>query len=87
MKTPIFATLMTLVIMASLLNGADGSILLYGLCQTACNAAWVSCYAAAGLVAGAATGGLGIPAAAIACNIGQGVCMASCAASFLVPFP
>ena len=29
----------------------------YGLCQTACNAGWVACYAAAGLVAGASTGG------------------------------
>ncbi|CAF1160180.1 unnamed protein product [Adineta steineri] len=29
----------------------------YGLCQTACNAGWVSCYAAAGLVAGVSTGG------------------------------
>ena len=40
----------------------------YGACQTACNAGWVSCYAAAGLTAGTLTAGVGVPAAAIACN-------------------
>ncbi|UJR18668.1 hypothetical protein I4U23_005576 [Adineta vaga] len=55
----------------------------YGLCQTACNAAWVSCYASVGLVAGASTGGAALPLAAIGCNSLQGVCMASCAVSFL----
>lgn len=55
----------------------------YGACQTACNAGWVSCYAAAGLTAGTVTAGAAMPAAAIACNAAQGVCMASCAAAFL----
>ncbi|CAG8800280.1 32401_t:CDS:2, partial [Racocetra persica] len=47
----------------------------------------VSCYAAAGLVAGTATGGLGAPAAALLCNVAQETCMAACAASFLTPIP
>ncbi|CAJ0842610.1 10517_t:CDS:2, partial [Entrophospora sp. SA101] len=48
----------------------NAGLLAYGLCQTACNAAWVSCYAAAGIVAGA-TGGAALPPAAIACNVAQ----------------
>ncbi|RIB08866.1 hypothetical protein C2G38_1982239 [Gigaspora rosea] len=66
---------------------ADAGPLTYILCQSACNAGWVSCYAAAGLVAGTVTGGVGAPAAAILCNVGQGACMAACAASFLTPTP
>ncbi|CAG2105276.1 unnamed protein product [Medioppia subpectinata] len=56
----------------------------YGLCQTACNAAWVACLASAGVVAGTVTAGAGAPAAVLACNALQGVCMGSCAVTFLV---
>lgn len=49
-----------------------------GGCQTACNAAWVACYAAAGLVAGTVTGGIGAPVAALNCNAQQGVCTTFC---------
>lgn len=59
------------------------SLISYGLCQTACNAGVCACYAAAGLTFGAVTGGVGAPAAAIACNGAQGVCMSACAAKFL----
>ncbi|CAG8850662.1 14330_t:CDS:2, partial [Gigaspora margarita] len=59
----------------------------YIACQTSCNAGWVACYAAARLIAGTVTGGLGAPAAAILCNIGQGTCMAACAAILLAPTP
>ena len=61
-----------------------GSIGGYGVCQTGCNVAWVSCYTSAGLVAGTVTAGVGVPAAALACNALQGACMTSCAASFLI---
>jgi len=40
-----------------------------------------------GLTFGTVTGGLGAPAAAIACNVGLGLCMAGCAASLLMPTP
>ncbi|CAG8595072.1 2363_t:CDS:2 [Scutellospora calospora] len=75
------------VLFLSIANIADAGPITYILCQTACNAGWVSCYAAAGLVAGTVTGGLGAPAAAILCNVAQGACMAACAASFLTPTP
>ena len=56
-------------------------IAVYGICQTGCNAAWVACYGAAGIVAG--TVGPAAPptilAAAGYCNAQQGVCMAACA--------
>ena len=61
-----------------------GSVGGYAACQTACNVAWVSCYASAGLVAGTVTAGTGVPAAALACNGIQGACMASCATAFIV---
>lgn len=55
----------------------------YALCQTACNAAVVGCYSAAGLVFGTVTGGVGAPPAAVACNVALGSCMSACAAKFL----
>ena len=57
----------------------------YGLCQTGCNTVWMACVTAAGGVAGVSTGGIGVPAAILACNAAQGVCMASCAAVALSP--
>ena len=54
-----------------------------GLCQAACAAAAVSCYASAGLVFGTVTAGVGAPAAAIACNKAFGLCSAKCAVVFL----
>mmetsp|Transcript_42255 Transcript_42255/g.119494 ORF Transcript_42255/g.119494 Transcript_42255/m.119494 type:complete len:218 (-) Transcript_42255:157-810(-) len=63
------------------------SVAAYALCQSACSAGWVSCYGAAGLVAGTVTAGIGVPAAvaasAAACNGACGTCMAACAAKFL----
>jgi len=60
------------------------SLLAYGACQTVCNVGVVACYATAGLTFGTVTGGLGAPAAAVACNALQGTCMSACAAQFLV---
>ena len=57
----------------------------YGICQTGCNVVWGACVAAAGGVAGVSTGGVGVPAAILACNAAQGVCMANCAAVALSP--
>ncbi|CAG8771382.1 36661_t:CDS:2, partial [Racocetra persica] len=70
-----------------LLSTTEAGPLTFVLCQSACNAGWVSCYAGAGLVAGTVTGGLGAPAAALLCNVAQGTCIAACAASFLTPTP
>ncbi|CAG8495269.1 6133_t:CDS:2 [Ambispora leptoticha] len=60
--------------------------LAYAACQTACNRGWVSCYSSADLVAGA-TGDLAALPAAVACNVAQGVCMASCVALLTAPSP
>lgn len=60
------------------------SVASYALCQSACSAGWVACYAAAGLVAGTVTAGVGAPAAALACNGACGACMSACSARFLV---
>eukprot|EP00112_Aurelia_sp_Birch-Aquarium-sp1_P012781 Seg2693.2 transcript_id=Seg2693.2/GoldUCD/mRNA.D3Y31 product="hypothetical protein" protein_id=Seg2693.2/GoldUCD/D3Y31 len=57
----------------------------YGICQTGCNTVWVACVAGAGGTAGVTTGGVGVPAAVMACNAAQGVCMAACAAIALSP--
>ncbi len=56
-----------------------------GICYSGCNTLWVACVAAAGGVAGVTTGGLAVPAAILACNAGQGICMASCVAALLSP--
>ena len=43
--------------------------------------------AAAGGIAGVSTGGVGVPAAIVACNAAQGVCMSACWAALLSPTP
>ena len=58
-----------------------------GICYTGCNAVWVACVAAGGGVAGVTTGGVGVPAAIIACNVAQGVCMAACTLALALPTP
>ncbi len=58
-----------------------------GICYTGCNTVWVACVAAGGGTAGVTTGGLGVPAAILACNAAQGVCMAACVAALALPTP
>lgn len=65
----------------------DAGLLAYGICQTGCNACVVACYAAAGFTFGTVTAGAAVPAALIACNAAQGVCMAACVAAGLSPTP
>ena len=76
---------MKIIIMFALFNTAHSGPLAYGICQTGCNAVWVACVAAAGGVAGVSTGGVAVPAAILACNAAQGVCMAGCVAAGLSP--
>lgn len=74
-----------IIIMFALFNTAHSGPLAYGICQTGCNAVWVACVAAAGGTAGVSTGGAAVPAAILACNAAQGVCMAGCVAAGLSP--
>ena len=76
-----------LIMMALFTNTAHSGLVAYGICQTGCNAVWVACVTAAGGVAGVSTGGVGVPAAILACNVAQGVCMAACVAAGLSPTP
>ena len=64
---------------------AESGPLAYGICQTGCNAIFVSCYAAAGFTFGTVTAGVGVPAAIIACNNALGTCMAACIAAGFAP--
>ena len=48
---------------------AIGGPVASGICYSGCNALWVACVAAAGGVAGVSTGGAGVPAAIVACNV------------------
>jgi hypothetical protein len=54
------------------------------MCISACGTAWAACYAAAGLIAGTITAGVGAPAAALACNAAESVCMKGCVANGVV---
>ena len=69
------------VIEAGVLTCAAG-LAYYGTCQTACNAGYVACMTASGLVAGT-TGPVGwwawLTSAAAGCSAVQGTCMAACA--------
>ncbi len=74
--------------MLAMTGPVDGGILGlagYGVCQTGCNTVWVACVTAAGGTAGVTTAGAAVPAAILACNAAQGICMAACAAVALSP--
>merc|ERR1712080_708687 len=79
--------LVTILVFYSCLSLSHGGPAAYGLCQTGCNTVWVACVAAAGGTAGVSTGGAGVPAAILACNAANGVCMATCAGLLLTPTP
>ncbi|TPX48424.1 hypothetical protein SeMB42_g02996 [Synchytrium endobioticum] len=62
-------------------------IIAYGICQTGCNAAAVSCYAAAGVTFGTMSAGLMAPIAVMGCNAGLSACMATLCVPALVTNP
>ncbi|KAF9998262.1 hypothetical protein BGZ79_008065 [Entomortierella chlamydospora] len=66
---------------------SDAGPLVYGICQSGCNAIVVACYAAAGFTFGTITAGLGTPAAIVGCNAGLGTCMVACVAAGFAPTP
>ncbi|OQV18846.1 hypothetical protein BV898_07102 [Hypsibius exemplaris] len=89
MKTGTAIFLAVLLVLATMVGPSEGGIsgaFAYPLCQTGCNTAWVACLAGLGVVAGTATAGAAAPAAVLACNAAQGICMAACAAMCLSPF-
>ena len=65
----------------------EAGLAAYGICQSGCNAVWVACVAAAGGTAGVSTGGVGVPAAILACNSANGICMVACVAAGAAPTP
>jgi len=81
----VLAPAILLISLTPMVQGGLLGLAGYGLCQTGCNAVWTACVAAAGGVAGVSTGGVGVPAAILACNAAQGLCMGSCAAVALSP--
>ena len=84
MSSLYFAFLIILIIFVPV---GDAGPAAYGLCQAACAAGVVTCYAAAGLTFGTVTAGAAAPAAAIACNAAFAKCSAACAVAFLAPTP
>ena len=60
--------LVATIFCALLISSTYNFILAAGICYTGCNALWVACVAAAGGIAGVTTGGIGVPAAILACN-------------------
>ena len=87
MSSPQLAILTIIAILGGLVPVNEAGPAAYGLCQAACSAGVVTCYAAAGLTFGTVTAGAGAPVAAIACNAAFAKCSAGCAAAFLLPIP
>ena len=79
--------LISILISLMFLEDTEAGLAAYGIGQTGCNSLWVVCVAAAGGTAGATTGGAAVPAAILACNVGQGTCMAACVAAGFAPIP
>lgn len=76
-----------IVVLAMFIQIAQAGLSAYEICQTGCNTVWVECVAAAGGTAGVSTGGVGVPAAILACNAAQGTCMVACVAAGAAPTP
>ena len=74
-----------LLLIALIMKSANAGLIAIGLCYTGCNTLWVACCSAAGGVAGVSTGGLGVPAAILACNTAQGFCMHACIVALALP--
>ena len=85
MKKPLIVFCIIWMIMFPAADAGIIGLASYGICQTGCNTVWVACVAGAGGTAGVTTGGVGVPAAVLACNTAQGLCMAACAAIALSP--
>ncbi len=79
--------IMIILLLISIISFAQTGGIAAGICYSGCNAVWVACVAAAGGVAGVTTGGAAVPAAILACNAAQGVCMSLCIAALLLPTP
>jgi hypothetical protein len=76
-----------LVVLCMQPRSVDAGLLTYGICQSGCNFSWCACCTAAGGIAGVTTGGAAVPAAILACNGFQGVCMAACVVAGFSPTP
>lgn len=75
------------IVSCVLLSFVDAGPAAYGICQAGCAAVVVACYAAGGAVFGTVTGGVGVPAAIVACNSAYGTCQAACWAALFTPTP
>ena len=73
-----------LILMATVIEAGPAA---YGICQAGCAALVVACYAAAGVVFGTVTAGVGTAPAIIACNLAFAKCSAACAAAVFLPTP
>eukprot|EP00954_Amorphochlora_amoebiformis_P019352 1332038-Amorphochlora_amoeboformis.AAC.2 len=86
----VFSRLLAILSFFFVVGVSHGGPVAVGLCYTACNAAYCSCMASSGLVAGT-TGPVGwyawITGAAGACSAAQSVCMVSCASLAAAPTP
>lgn len=82
-----YGLLLVLLFNVALINAGPAAV---GLCYTACNAAYCTCMASSGLVAGA-TGPVGwyawLTGAAATCSLAQGACMTACTALAVAPTP
>merc|ERR1712004_54379 len=67
-------------------TNAEAGPIAWGVCQTACNAAYVVCVGAAGGTAGVAAPPALIPALAL-CSTAQGTCMTACTPLLVAPTP
>ncbi|EGN92793.1 hypothetical protein SERLA73DRAFT_79354 [Serpula lacrymans var. lacrymans S7.3] len=72
-----FKSIAALVLVAATAPTVRGGPLAYAACQTGCNVLAVACYGAAGFTFGVTV--VAGPPALIACNVGLGTCMATCA--------
>lgn len=81
----VFFTILLVIISLAVSDAGPVSV---GLCYSACNAGYVSCMAASGLVSSGA-GPVGwwawLTGAAAACSATQGICMSACTALVVAP--
>ncbi|THH07108.1 hypothetical protein EW145_g3608 [Phellinidium pouzarii] len=78
------ASLIALAAVSAAFPAVLGGPLAYGVCQTGCNVAAGTCYAAAGFTFGTVLVATA-PASIMACNALLGSCMVACAGMAIAP--
>jgi hypothetical protein len=85
-------SIFAVVVIFAILHSALAGPITVGACYSLCNAGWVACMSASGLVAGVSPTGVWgwiawFKGAPVACSAAQSACMTACTVAIVAPTP